>query len=329
MKLFMRRIVRQRELLLLVFIMVVVVATVLQTPLFLTKANLNALFLAMAVNGLVAIGMTVLLVSGGFDLSVGSMAALSGVVAGVLFAAGANNVVAIGAALACGLVVGLINGVLIAKVGLNPLVCTLAMLSILRGLVYVITGGSDQTAFPESFTAFGQGIFLGWPLPVWYLIAATIVADLLLRRWRPLRRSFFIGANEKASRALGIPVDRAKISYYVLASFLAAIAGLVLAARVGAATTTAATGMELAVIAGVVIGGASLSGGEGSVIGSFLGVLLLTLINNVLGLLGVDTYWQVFVAGLVLMLAVLLDRVGARLRDRSIIGQVEAAKVTR
>jgi ribose transport system permease protein len=325
----MRRIVRQRELLLLVFILLVVLATVSQTSLFLTKANLNALFLAMSVNGLVAIGMTILLVSGGFDLSVGSMAALSGVVAGVLFSAGANSLVAVGAAVACGVVVGLTNGVLISKVGLNPLVCTLAMLSILRGLVYVITGGSDQTDFPESFTNFGQGTFLGWPLPVWYLIGATIAADVLLRRWRPLRRAFFIGANESASRALGIPVDRAKISYYVVASVLAAIAGLVLAARVGAATTTAGTGMELAVIAGVVIGGASLSGGEGSVIGSFLGVLLLTLINNVLGLLGVDTYWQVFVAGAVLMLAVLLDRIGERLRSRSISSQVQAAKASR
>jgi ribose transport system permease protein len=225
-------------------------------------------------------------------------------------------------ALVAGAIVGLCDGLLITKIGLNPLVCTLAGMSILRGLVYIFTGGQDMTGFPESFTKLGQTKLFGLQLPVWYAVVLMIVALVAMRYSRYLRRSYYIGGNIKAARTLGFNVDKTIISYYVLISVLAALGGVIMTARVGAATMTAMNGLELDVIAAVVVGGASLAGGEGSMGGAFLGVLLLTLINNVLGILGVNTYWQTFVSGAVLLVAVVLDRGGVILRERSLMAEI-------
>jgi ribose transport system permease protein len=218
----------------------------------------------------------------------------------------------------------MLNGLLIAKLGLNALVTTLAGLGILRGLVYILTGGTDRTNFPDSFVVLGQGSLFGMPLPIWFALIITVIAMILMKNLRFLRRAYFIGGNLKAARTLGFNVDRTIISYYVIAGSLAALGGIIMTARVGSATTTASTGLELAVIAAVVVGGASLNGGEGSIFGAFLGVLLLTLINNILGILGVNTYWQTFVSGAVLLGAVVLDRLAILLRERTL-----AAEATR
>lgn len=312
------QIARQRGALLTILIITFSVGTSIATPLFFSPANLTALFLALSVNATVAIGMVILLIAGGFDLSVGSNAALAGVIASIAFSWGADTFGAISASLLVGALVGMANGLLIAKFGLNALVTTLAGLGILRGLVYILTGGTDRTNFPDSFVALGQGSLLGVPLPIWYALTLTVAAIFLMRNLRFLRRAYFIGGNLKAARTLGFNVDRTIIWYYVIAGVLAALGGLIMTARVGSATTTASTGLELAVIAAVVVGGASLAGGEGSISGAFLGVLLLTLINNILGILGVSTYWQTFVSGAVLLGAVMLDRFAMILRERGL-----------
>jgi ribose transport system permease protein len=322
------RIAFHRGALLIFFILAISLGTSIATPLFYSSANLTALFLALSVNATVAVGMVILLISGGFDLSVSSNAALAGVIASIAFSHGANTFWAILASLLVGAFVGMLNGLLIAKLGLNALVTTLASLGILRGLVYILTGGTDRTNFPDSFVVLGQGSLFGMPLPIWFALLITLIAMILMKNLRFLRRAYFIGGNLKAARTLGFNVDRTIISYYVIAGSLAALGGLIMTARVGSATTTASTGLELAVIAAVVVGGASLNGGEGSVFGAFLGVLLLTLINNILGILGVSTYWQTFVSGAVLLGAVVLDRLAILLRERTLANEATRLRRT-
>ena len=314
----LRRFVQQREISLLVFIVTIGVLMALTNPVFLAPGNVSGMLLALSIDGILAVGMTILLVSGGFDLSIGSAVAFAGALAAILLSAGVPAVLVIMVVIGAGILIGSTYAVLIGRVGLNPFVTTLAGLSILRGLTFVVTDGNNQVVTDPLFLAIGQGNFMGVPAPILYMFVAVIVGDILLRRNRFFRRNYFIGGNEKSARLSGIPVVRTRAFNYVLMATLAAIAGVILSGRVGAATLTAGTGLELRVIAAVVIGGASLAGGEGSVLGSFLGALLLVMINNVLTLLGVSIYWQVFTIGAVLLLAVLFDRLGVVVRERSI-----------
>ena len=311
------RLAKQREFVLLAFIVLVFIVMSLASPVFLTKGNVTAMLLGLSINTIVAIGMTVLLVSGGFDLSVGSGVAFTGAFCAVLLSFGVSAPISILAALGFMILFGAFYGILIAWVGLNPLVTTLAGLSLLRGLTFIITDGSNQVIDVPLFTTIGRGEFLGIAAPIWYVIIAVIIGEILLRKNRFFRRNYFIGGNEKAARLSGIPVQRMKLFNYMFMGLLTAFAGIVLAGRFGAATLTAGTGLELRVIAAVVIGGASLAGGEGTILGAFLGSLLLVLINDILTLFGVSVYWQTFTIGVVLLLAVLIDRIGILIRERS------------
>lgn len=316
-----RRIVRQREFVLFASIVLVFIVMTFASPVFLTSGNITAMLLGLSIDAIVAIGMTLLLVSGGFDLSVGSGVAIAGAICAILLNAGSPPLISILAAMAFLALVGVVYGFLIARVGLNAFVTTLAGLSILRGLTYIITNGSNQVIADPAFAIIGRGQLLGIQAPIWYVLIAVIIGDVLLRRNRFFRRNYFIGSNEKAARLSGIPVTRMKTFNYVFMGLITAAAGIILAGRVGAATITAGTGLELRVITAVVIGGASLSGGEGSVLGSFLGCLLLVLINDILTLFGVGIYWQTLAIGVVLFLAVLIDRIGILVRERSALHQ--------
>lgn len=311
------RFAKQREFALLAFIVLVFIIMSFASPVFLTKGNITAMLLGLSINTIVAIGMTILLVSGGFDLSVGSGVAVTGAICAILINAGVPVLLAILSAIVFMILVGAFYGILIAWVGLNPLVTTLAGLSLLRGLTFIITDGANKVINTPLITTIGRGEFLGISAPIWYVIIAVVGGDLILRRNRFFRRNYFIGGNEKAARLSGIPVKRMKLFNYMFMGLLTAFAGIVLAGRFGAATLTAGTGLELKVIAAVVIGGASLEGGEGTVLGAFLGSLLLVLINDILTLFGVSVYWQTFTIGAVLLLAVLLDRIGIIIRERS------------
>jgi len=309
-----RTLLEVRELTTLLFLLLVGTYVATQSSYFLTSANLKAIVLGASINGIIVVGMTVLLIAGGFDLSVGSVLALAGAVAGWLIVSGTPVPLGVLVGVGVGPVVGLANGLLVTKVGINPLITTLGMLSIVRGAVLLIGGGYGVSNLPPEFNRIGQQVILGYQSPIWVMLALVAAGDLLLRRSRALRLAFYVGGNERSARLSGIPVDRVKIGAFVLTSTLAAIAGILLTARFGSASVTAGANVELIVIAAAVIGGASLSGGEGSVLGSLLGVLLLQVIANALTLLDVPLYWQPITVGSVLILAVGLDAISRRMR---------------
>lgn len=298
---------RMRESSLLAVILAFGAVMTLISPVFLTKENMEALFLGLSVEGLIAIGMVMVMITGGFDLSVGSTLAFTGVVVGLLLTAGIPAPLAIVIALAGALAVGLINGGMIAKLGINPFIATLGMLMTLRGLLLVLAGGSTVVNLPESFYVIGQGSLAGLQYPIWILLGFMIVMDLLMRNHKFFRQSYFVGGNAKAARLSGMNVARVQVVNYCIVAVLAGIAGLLITARFGAASVTVGTGVELRVITAAIIGGASLNGGEGSVFGAFLGALFMSLVANVLNLIGVDPYWQTLSTGLILIGAVLLD----------------------
>ena len=309
-----RTLLEVRELTTLLFLVLVGTYVATQSSYFLTSANLKAIVLGASINGIIVVGMTVLLIAGGFDLSVGSVLALAGAVAGWLIVSGTPVLLGVLVGVCVGPVVGLANGLLVTKVGINPLITTLGMLSIVRGAVLLIGGGYGVSNLPPEFNRIGQQVILGYQSPIWVMLALVAAGDLLLRRSRALRLAFYVGGNERSARLSGIPVDRVKIGAFMLTSTLAAIAGILLTARFGSASVTAGANVELIVIAAAVIGGASLSGGEGSVLGSLLGVLLLQVIANALTLLDVPLYWQPITVGSVLILAVGLDAISRRMR---------------
>jgi ribose transport system permease protein len=251
--------------------------------------------------------MTIALVSGGFDLSVGSVFASSGVVVAVAMVAGLPVWLSIIIALLAAAAWGLLNGLVITKIGVNPLLTTLATMGMARGFVYILTEGRVVTGFPDEFTAPGQAAFGRVSVLVLIALLVVIVADVLLRKSAFLRQLYYIGSNERAARVSGINVERARIGVYLTTALLAGAAGVLSTSKFSAAIPLMGTGAELKAIAAAVIGGASLYGGEGTVLGGALGLIFLALIQSVLVLLNISVYWQGFIAGAVLLLAVSLD----------------------
>jgi ribose transport system permease protein len=286
------------------------------SPVFLNPGNLLALLLSLSIEALIGVAMTNLMVSGGFDMSVGSVVAFSGAVAAMSMKMGFPVPAAVIAGLFLGACVGFFNGFVVAVVGINPFVTTLASLSLFRGLLMIITQGKNISPLPPSFNAIGQTVILGIQSPIWFAVIFVFAGDILLRHSRFLRQSYFIGGNEKTALLSGIPVNSMKIFNYTMTGLLAGLGGIILTARLGAASVTTGTGLELKVITAVIIGGASLAGGEGTVVGSFLGSLLMALIVNALTLLGVNVYWQTFVIGATLLTAVLIDRIGKLRKEK-------------
>ncbi len=201
---------------------------------------------------------------------------------------------------------GFMNGVMVAKVGVNALIATLAMMGILRGFAILIAG-AGITGFSESFTNLGQVVFLGLQMPVYYLFILIAIGAVLLAKTRFFRQMYFIGGNQKAAALSGINVDRCLIINFVVMGILCGITGIILTARLGAAIGTIGAGVELRVVTAVVIGGGSLAGGKGNVLGAFMGALFMGLINNIMIIAGVNVYYQSIVIGMVLLGAVSLD----------------------
>ena len=309
------RLIQAREVTLLALIVAVVIVMSFLSPYFLTAANFRAMSIGMVPTGIIVVGMTFLLVSGGFDLSVGSVLALTGTVLALLVVRGLAIPVALLASAGVGALVGLINGILVTRVGVNPLVATLGTLSAARGFALVLTEGFSISGLPPSFGFVGSADVLGVPLMVVIMVALVVIADLALRHTRALRQLYFIGANETAARLSGIAVDRVRTAAYVASGLLAALAGALLASRLMAGTPTAGNALELQVLAAAVIGGASLRGGEGTVLGAFLGVIFVALINDAMTMLAVSIYWQMVVTGIVLTVAVALDMLVRRRQE--------------
>ncbi|MDA8410457.1 MAG: ABC transporter permease [Treponema sp.] len=312
MKNWFGRLARQREFMIGAIVVAVCVAMTFASPYFLSTGNILALLLGLSVEAIIAVAMTNLMVSGGFDMSVGSIVAFTGAASATLLAAGWPVVLAVVAGLAIGAAIGLFNGFIVAKIGINAFVTTLASLSLFRGLTLIITEGRNISGLPDAFKEIGQATFFGVQTPIIIAAVLIIIGDIMLRRFRFFRQSYYIGGNERAARLSGINVDGMKILGYTLTGLFAGLAGIVMTSRLGAASMTAGTGLELRVITAVIIGGASLQGGEGTVLGAFLGSLLMALITNALTLIGVDVYWQTFVIGATLLVAVLIDQAGKK-----------------
>jgi ribose transport system permease protein len=308
-----KTLLQQRELTIFLSVLAFAMLLALSSPNFLNRANLIALLVGLSFDMIVAVGMTILMVSGGFDMSVGSVLALAGAVAGYSITKfGAPVWLGISLGLLTGVLIGLVNGLLVTKVRVNPFIATLGMMQVVRGIVFLVTSGLGISNLPDAFNYFGQEKLLGLQIPVWIMLFLVIVGEILLRRWSFFRQSYFVGGNERSARLSGINIDKVKIMNYIIVALMAAVSGILLAGRMGTASVSAGMGAELRVISAVVIGGASLSGGEGSILGALLGVILLNLISNGLNLLGINVYWQNVVIGGVLIIAVAADSLSHR-----------------
>lgn len=308
----LQKIFRVRELGILFVTIIVAALLAYSTPSFLTGSNISAVAIGLVTDAIMAIAMTMVLIIGGFDLSVGAVLALAGTVAAKLLHSDVPLVSAILLTLVAAGLVGLINGLIISKAGINPLITTLGIMGIASGVTLVISGGYPVSNFPPDFLFIGQGSIAGIPFSVLLLLALILIADLLLRRAYWLRLIYYIGGNERAALLSGISVEKIRILIYVFCGVMAGLAGIVATSRLGSAFPMAGKGAELRVISACVIGGCSLKGGEGTILGSLLGVLLMAIINNGLVLLNVSIYWQGIVSGIILIAAVMFDMFNQR-----------------
>lgn len=277
---------------------------------FIRPANLLNLLRQVSVNALIAFGMTFVVITGGIDLSVGSILALSGALTAGIIATGIPAPIAIILGLLIGALLGMVNGLLITKGKVAPFIGTLATMTIYRGLTLVYTEGNPITGFGGGFAFefFGRGYLFGIPFPVILMTIAFIILFFILHKMTFGRKTFAIGGNEEAAYIAGIKSDRIKTMVYAVSGMMSALAGLILTSRLNSAQPTAGTAYELDAIAAVVIGGTSLAGGKGRIVGTLIGALIIGTLNNGLNLLGVSSFYQQVVRGVVIIIAVLLDR---------------------
>ncbi|MGE7765360.1 ABC transporter permease [Peribacillus sp. NPDC096540] len=294
---------------LLALILLFIVITVLN-PSFMEPNNILNLLRQTSINALIAFGMTFIILTGGIDLSVGSILALSSALMAGMMVSGLDPILAILVGVLLGTIMGVINGILVSKGKMAPFIVTLATMTIFRGLTLVYTDGKPITGIGDSelFQMLGRGYFLGLPVPAVVMIIAFFILWFLLHKTSFGRKTYAIGGNEKASRISGIKVDRVKVAIYGLAGTMAAIAGAILTSRLNSAQPTAGQSYEMDAIAAVVLGGTSLSGGKGRLFGTLVGVLIIGTLNNGMNLLGVSSFYQQVVKGAVILIAVLLDR---------------------
>ncbi|UYP06854.1 ribose ABC transporter permease RbsC [Priestia megaterium] len=290
------------------FILIVIVSIL--NPSFLEPLNILNLLRQVAINALIAFGMTFVILTGGIDLSVGSILALSSALMAGMIVSGVDPILAILIGCVLGAVMGTINGLLITKGKMAPFIATLATMTIFRGLTLVYTDGNPITGLGENyyFQLFGRGYFLGIPVPAITMVLAFAVLWVILHKTPFGRRTYAIGGNEKAAFISGIKVPKVKVMIYSLAGLLAALSGAILTSRLNSAQPTAGTSYELDAIAAVVLGGTSLSGGRGRIVGTLIGALIIGTLNNGLNLLGVSSFYQMVVKGIVILIAVLIDR---------------------
>ncbi len=285
----------------------VFVILIFTSPFFLTTTNLLNIAKALVVVGIAAAGETIVIISGGFDLSIGSTMAASGMLSASLVNLGFPLSVAFALSVLLGAGIGAVNGIIISYFRINPLITTLAMLAIVRGLAFVISGGREIVITNQSWLGLGTEPLLGIPIIVLVLLGTYLYFASVMPTTTFGRYIYAIGSNARAARLAGVAVNRWRLLIYVTCGATAALAGLVLAARTGNARPSAAMGFELDVITAVILGGASLSGGRGTIVGTFVGLLLIFMINNGLTLAQVPSFWQQVVKGLILLGAVLYD----------------------
>jgi len=297
-----------RELNVLTALLVVAALISFSTPYFLTTDNLMGVFRSFSMIAIMSIGMVMVIITGGIDLSVGSVMGLSSLVTALGFQSGLPSIVCILGGLVTGLLFGLFNGLLITVIRLPPFIATLGSLSIGRGLMYMITHGVPLTPdTPDSFSLIGQGYVGPVPVPVVIMLAMTVLFSIIMRQTRFGRHVYATGGNELAARLSGVKTARVKLIVYMLSGLIAGIAGIVSFSRYLSAEPASGFGAELDVIAAAAIGGASLSGGVGSVEGAIIGAALAGIIANGVVLMNINTYAQQAITGAVILIAVSLD----------------------
>lgn len=281
-------------------------------PNFLSISNILNVLRQTSVNAIIAAGMTFVILTGGIDLSVGSVLGLAGAIGATLVTGGQNIVVVVIAALLIGAVIGAVNGVVISKGKVQAFIATLAMMTLARGYTLVFTDGRpigvEASGTADIFGAIGSGYLFGIPIPIYITAVVFISAYYILKHTRFGRYIYAMGGNEEATKLSGINVDQVKIYVYALSGALAALAGIIVTARLSSAQPQAGSGYELDAIAAVVLGGTSLSGGTGNIFGTIVGALIIGILNNSLNLMNVSSYYQLLAKGLVILIAVLLDR---------------------
>jgi ribose transport system permease protein len=290
-------------------LLILVIVLSFMSPYFLTIPNILNIIRQVSIIAIVSFGMTMVILTGGIDLSVGSMLAFAGAIsAGMMVNSGFNVFLAILIGLAAGTALGFFNGLAVAKAKLPAFIVTLAMMTVARGFTLIYTDGRPISGFNETFRFFGAGYLGRIPIPVVIMFMFLIVIYVLLKKTPLGRYIYAIGGNETATKLSGINTDKIKIAVYALNGFLAAVSGIILTSRLNSAQPMAGEGYELDAIAAVVLGGTSLSGGSGTVIGTIVGALIIAVLNNGLNLLNVSSFYQLVAKGAVILLAVFLDR---------------------
>lgn len=279
------------------------------SPVFLSQKNIMNVLRQTSTNLYLACAMTMVIILGGIDLSVGAIIALSGVITGGLIAfQGASVFVAVIAGLLSGVVIGVFNGLVVAKTTIPPFIVTLATMNIARGAAYVYTGGKPIRVMSDGFNFIGSGyVFNFLPTPVFYLIIILVISVLIMNKTKLGRHIYAVGGNREAARFSGIKIDKVLFFPYAFSGLMAAIAGIVLASRMFSGQPTAGNGAEMDAIAAVVLGGTSMSGGSGKMGGTVIGGLVIGVLSNGLNLMNVDSFWQYIVKGVVILIAVYVD----------------------
>jgi ribose/xylose/arabinose/galactoside ABC-type transport system permease subunit len=307
----------------LIFLIVLCVVFAVLQPAFLSTRNIFNVIRQVSIYGMLAIGMTFVILTGGIDLSIGSVLALAGLVAAAvekgsrgLLGAGAGEahgyglLAAVGAAIAVGLMAGTLQGLGVSRLKVPPFIVTLGGMSVFRGLALVFSGGQPISAFRPAYKFWGQGMIGPVPVPVILFLVFAILAHIVLRYTRYGRRIYAVGGNQEAARLSGLNVSLLILSVYMIMGFFSGLSGFVLSSRLNSAEQVAGVGYELQVIAGVVIGGTSLTmGGEGGIFGTVVGILLMGVLSNGLTLMNVSPYYQQIIVGLIIVFAVYFDQV--------------------
>ena len=305
------------ELTIVVGFVVISLYLAITTPAFLTSANLLSILLASSLIGIVAVGETFVIVTGGIDLSVGSVVAFTGVISGLVLNAHLGSVAGVAIGIAVGALSGGFIGFAVTVLNMSPFIVSLAVLAMARGLAFIVTNGNTLFSFPDAFDNIGGGNLGPFPVAALITLLVFLVAGLILSRTVFGAEVYAVGGNREAARLAGIPVNRTLAIVYIISGALAGLGGVILAGRLDSAQPIAAVGLELNAIAAVVIGGASLFGGKGSMLGTLLGVLIIGLINNGLTLKNVQPFWVQFIQGAVIFGAVLIDSLNQKRRKTS------------
>ncbi|CAJ1001556.1 MULTISPECIES: ABC transporter permease [Bacillales] len=287
--------------------LIVIVLSIISDD-FLTLSNIFNVLRQISINALIAFGMTFVILTGGIDLSVGSILALSSAITAGLMTGGMDTTLAVLIGLMAGMAMGAVNGLIIAKGKVAPFIATLATMTVFRGLTLVYTEGKPITGLNPDFAMLGKGFFLEIPMPVIWMVLSFVVLYFILRHTTFGRHVYALGSNEEATRLSGISTTRVKVWVYTISGLFAALSGIILASRLNSAQPTAGTAYELDAIAAVVLGGTSLAGGRGWIVGTLIGAMIIGVLDNGLNLLNVSSFYQAVVKGAVILVAVLLDR---------------------